>query len=89
LTEQAVSEFESAADTLYDEVDRSRGYVSVKSRREGVRDVGLVTVSVGVALSTRRAYTDPREVIADASEMKTVAKSQPGSYVAVDRRTGQ
>jgi hypothetical protein len=48
-----------------------------------------VTVSVGVALSTRRAYTDPRELVADASEMKTVAKSQPGSFVAVDRRTGE
>jgi diguanylate cyclase (GGDEF)-like protein len=88
LTERAVSEFEAAADELYDDVDRDRGYVSVKSRRDGVKDVGLVTVSVGVALSTRRMYTDPREVIADASEMKTVAKSQPGSYVAVDRRTG-
>jgi diguanylate cyclase (GGDEF)-like protein len=88
LTERAVSEFEAAADRLYDEQDRARGYVSVKSRRDGVKDVGLVTVSVGVALSTRRLYTDPRELIADASEMKTVAKSQPGSYVAVDRRTG-
>lgn len=88
LTETAVTAFESDADQLYDAEDRERGYVSVKSRREGVRDVGLVTVSVGVALSTRRPYTDPRELVADASEMKTVAKSQPGSYVAVDRRTG-
>jgi diguanylate cyclase (GGDEF)-like protein len=88
LIERAVGQFEAAADTLYDEQDRARRYVSVKSRRDGVRDVGLVTVSVGVALSTRRVYTDPRELIADASEMKTVAKSQPGSYVAVDRRSG-
>jgi diguanylate cyclase (GGDEF)-like protein len=88
LTDAAVTEFEAAADELYDVEDRARGYVSVKSRRDGPRDVGLVTVSVGVALSTRRPYTDPREVIADASEMKTVAKSQPGSFVAVDRRSG-
>ena len=88
LTDKAVTEFESAADQLYDDEDRARGYVSVKSRRDGVRDVGLVTVSVGVALSTRRPYTDPRELVADASEMKTVAKSQPGSFVAVDRRVG-
>jgi diguanylate cyclase (GGDEF)-like protein len=88
LTDKAVTEFESAADQLYDAEDRARGYVSVKSRRDGVRDVGLVTVSVGVALSTRRVYHDPRELVADASEMKTVAKSQPGSFVAVDRRTG-
>ena len=89
LTELAVAAFEMEADQLYDPEDRARGYVSVKSRRDGVKDVGLVTVSVGVALSARRAYTDPRELVADASEMKTVAKGQPGSYVAVDRRTGQ
>ncbi len=88
LTDRAVTEFEAAADQLYDAGDRVRGYVSVQSRRDGVRDVGLVTVSVGVALSTRRGYTDPRELIADASEMKTVAKTQPGSFVAVDRRRG-
>ena len=89
LTERAVSEFENAADALYDPEDRDRGYVTVKSRRDGEKEVGLVTVSIGVALSTRRPYTDPREIVADATEMKSVAKNQPGSYVAVDRRTGE
>jgi diguanylate cyclase (GGDEF)-like protein len=88
ITEQAVSEFESAADGLYDEEDRRRGYLNVKSRRDGTQGVGLVTVSIGVALSTRRHYTDPRQIVADATEMKGVAKTQPGSYVAVDRRAG-
>ncbi len=88
LTDRAVTEFEAAADRLYDVEDRARGYVSVKSRRDGVLDVGLVTVSIGVALSSRRHYVDPRELIAVASEMKTVAKTQPGSFVAVDRRSG-
>ena len=48
-----------------------------------------MTLSIGVAQSTAPAAgsTDPREVIAVASEMKKVAKSQPGSYVAIDRRT--
>jgi len=87
LTETAVTEFEAEADKLYDAEDRARGYLSVNSRRDGTTDVGLVTVSVGVALSSRRLYTDPRELVAHASEMKTVAKSQPGSYVAVDRRS--
>jgi len=89
ITELAVAEFEKAADALYDEQDRDRGYVSVKSRRDGVKEVGLVTVSIGVALSNRRAYADPREIIAVATEMKGVAKGQPGSYVAMDRRSGE
>ena len=52
------------------------------------RQVNLVTLSIGVALSNNRNFADPREVVAVASEMKTVAKSQPGSYVAMDRRSG-
>jgi diguanylate cyclase (GGDEF)-like protein len=86
LTEQAVGEFERAADALYDPEDRERGYLTVKNRRDEVRDDGLVSVSVGVAISTRRRYTDPRQIIADATEMKGVAKAHPGSYVAVQRR---
>jgi diguanylate cyclase (GGDEF)-like protein len=88
LTERAVFEFEAAADELYDPDDRARGYLRVRSRTEGMRDVGPVTVSIGVALSAKRRYEDPRELIAVASEMKSVAKSQPGSYVAFDRRSG-
>ncbi|MBO4205614.1 response regulator [Micromonospora echinofusca] len=87
LTERAVVDFEKAADSLYDPVDGRRGYVELKDRRGNIRRAALVTLSIGVALSTeQRRLTDPLEAIAVASEMKTVAKSQPGSYVAVDRR---
>ncbi|MFC7483158.1 hypothetical protein ACFQX7_28490 [Luedemannella flava] len=87
LTERGRAQFEDEADTLYDAEDRARGYLRVKSRQNNeLHDVGLVTVSIGVALSAQRDYTDPREVIAVANEMKTVAKNQPGSFVAYDRR---
>ncbi len=86
LTERAILDFQEAADELYDPVDGKRGYVELPDRKGDVRRANLVTISIGVALSVKRRYEDPREVIAVASEMKTVAKSQPGSYVAVDRR---
>lgn len=87
LTEQAVGEFERAADALYDPADRERGYLTVNKRQGGgTVEVDLVTVSVGVAISSRRAYTDPRQLVADATEMKSVAKRHRGSFVAVDRR---
>ena len=86
LTTRMVEGFESAADRLCDPIDAKRGYLEVPDRRGNVRRVNLVTLSIGVALSTNRSYLSPREVVAAASEMKTVAKSQPGSYVAVDRR---
>ena len=87
IAERSVSEFEAEADALYDPADRARGYLQVKSRRSNeLTDIGLVTVSIGVALSAQREYSDPREVIAVANEMKAVAKNQPGSFVAYDRR---
>ncbi|HYN92240.1 MAG TPA: response regulator [Pilimelia sp.] len=88
LTTRAVEDFERAADELYDQVDARRGYVEVPDRRGGSQRAQLVTLSIGVAQSTAtgRRFTDPRQVIAVASEMKHVAKTQPGSFVAVDRR---
>ena len=87
LTERAVVDFERAADELYDPTDAARGYVELSDRRGNVRRAALVTLSIGVSLSTaERRFTDPLDAIAIASEMKSAAKHQPGSYVAVDRR---
>jgi diguanylate cyclase (GGDEF)-like protein len=88
LTTRAVEDFERTADEIYDPRDAQRGYVEVPDRRGGVQRAHLVTLSVGVAQSTAtgRSFTDPRQVIEVATEMKHVAKTQPGSYVAVDRR---
>lgn len=86
ITKQAVDEFEAAADKLYDPVDAERGYLELTDRRGNIQRPNLVTISIGVALSTGRRFTDPREVITVANEMKQVAKNQPGSFVAYDRR---
>ena len=87
LTEAAVTDFERTADTLYDPDDARRGYVELPDRRGNVRRAALVTLSIGVALSVaERRLTDPVEAIEVASRMKSLAKHQPGSYVAMDRR---
>jgi diguanylate cyclase (GGDEF)-like protein len=86
VTSQAVDDFERAADKLYHPDDLARGCLEVVDRRGNVQRVNLVTISVGVALSTQHQFTDPREVISVATEMKSVAKKQPGSFVAYDRR---
>jgi diguanylate cyclase (GGDEF)-like protein len=88
LTERAIVDFEQAADALYDPADAKRGYLELTDRRGQVQQANLVTISVGVAVSVSRRFTDPHEVVSVASEMKTVAKRQPGSYIAVDRRVG-
>ncbi len=86
LTTKAVVDFEAAADELYDQVDARRGYLELTDRRGRVHQVNLVTISIGVAVSTARTYRHPSEVVAVASEMKSVAKKHQGSYVAFDRR---
>jgi diguanylate cyclase (GGDEF)-like protein len=88
LTRRAVTDFETTADQLYDPGDAERGYIEVPDRRGNLQRAALVTLSIGVAQATDegRRFADPREVMAVASEMKKVAKSQPGSYVAIDRR---
>lgn len=86
ITTQAVEEFERTADQLYDPVDAKRGYLELVDRRGNIQRPNLVTLSVGVAVSTSRPFADPGEVISVANEMKGVAKKHGGSYVAYDRR---
>jgi diguanylate cyclase (GGDEF)-like protein len=87
VTHDAINAFLTAADAISDPIDAQRGYLEIVDRRGNIQRANLVTISIGVSLSTSRAFTDPREVLAAASEMKSVAKTQPGSYVAIDRRS--
>jgi diguanylate cyclase (GGDEF)-like protein len=87
LTERAITLFEDASRALYDPADLARGHLRLANRQGVLQRFDLCTVSVGVASSTQRSFADPREVVAVATEMKQVAKSSPGSAVAVDRRT--
>ena len=86
LTTKAVVDFEEAADALYDPRDSQRGYIELVKRSGEVQQANLVTLSIGVSLSTSQRFTDPREAVSIASDMKTVAKKFNGSYVAYDRR---
>ena len=82
----ALAEFDAAIRAHYDPEDAERGFLQVTDRRGDLRRHELVSVSVGVAWQTTPAV-DHRRVVAAAGEMKSVAKSRPGSIVAVDRRS--
>lgn len=56
-------------------------------RRGQEHRIPLMTVSIGVATNERRPITSHWEASEIAVEMKRVAKNQPGSAVAFDRRT--
>jgi diguanylate cyclase (GGDEF)-like protein len=71
---------------LYDEEDRERGYVEVLNRQGQMERFPLLSFSIGVATTDRRALTHPGEVVSVATELKEFAKRNPGSAYVVDRR---
>lgn len=71
---------------LYDADDRSCGFIEVADRQGQLHAAPLLTISMGVAVSTLRAFGSPAEVSSVASEMKALAKAQEGSAWRVDRR---
>jgi diguanylate cyclase (GGDEF)-like protein len=87
FTERALASFDVGVRTLHDAQDVANGFLAIVDRQGNERRYPLVSVSIGVAMTGRRNYRDHREIVAVATEMKSVAKGTPGSAVAIDRRT--
>jgi diguanylate cyclase (GGDEF)-like protein len=88
---EVCSEIVSVFDTLIpyqnSEQDRRAGYFFGKDRRGQLHRVPLMTVSIGVVTNDRRHFTHAAQVSELATEMKSYAKTLPGSVYSVDRRT--
>ncbi|MEU8115261.1 diguanylate cyclase [Micromonospora sp. NPDC048947] len=88
ITTRVTVLFERAADKIYDPDDVHRGYVELLSRRQEMVRAALVTLSSGVVVTTQRRKISYEDLLQKANEMLVVAKSQPGSYVALTRYPG-
>jgi PleD family two-component response regulator len=84
--EEIVSIFDSLVPFQYSEQDRRAGYYFGKDRRGQLHRVPLMTVSIGIVTNERRNFTHPGQVSELATEMKSYAKTLPGSVFVVDRR---
>ena len=84
------SEILEVFDTLiplqYNEQDRRAGYFFGKDRRGQLHRVPLMTLSIGIVTNRHRHFTHPAQVSELATEMKSYAKTLPGSVFVVDRR---
>ncbi|HEY0970210.1 MAG TPA: GGDEF domain-containing protein [Gemmatimonadales bacterium] len=78
--------FDSLIPLQYNEQDRRAGYFFGKDRRGRLHRVPLMTLSIGVATNAHRHFVHAAQVSELATEMKTYAKSLPGSVHAMDRR---
>jgi len=83
---EIVGTFDALIGYQYSEHDRRAGYFFGKDRRGQLHRVPLMTLSIGVVTNERRAFTSAKVVSDLATEMKTYAKTLPGSVFAVDRR---
>ena len=73
------------------------GFLSIESEIDGLQaaliaparspDLPGLTVSIGVVTNERRTFTHAAQVSALATEMKSYAKTLPGSVFSIDRRT--
>jgi len=70
----------------YSEEDRQAGYFLGKDRRGAIHRIPLMTLSIGVVTNHNREFSHTAEISSLAGEMKTYAKTLPGSVYVVDRR---
>jgi GGDEF domain-containing protein len=84
---EIIQVFDTLIPFQYSEQDRRAGYFFGKDRRGQLHRVPLMTVSIGVVTNDRRHFTHAAQVSELATEMKSYAKTLPGSVFSIDRRT--
>ncbi|MCU0627420.1 MAG: diguanylate cyclase, partial [Gemmatimonadaceae bacterium] len=87
ICEAAVREADRLLPERYSAQDRQAGYFFGKDRRGRLDRVPLMTLSIGVVTTDRRSFVHPAQVSELATEMKTYAKTLPGSVWVADRRS--
>jgi diguanylate cyclase (GGDEF)-like protein len=78
--------FDDAIRALYDPGDRARGWIEARDRRGRLRQIPFATVSIGIVNVPPGRFAGATAAARAAAEVKEVAKRQPGSVWAVDRR---
>jgi GGDEF domain-containing protein len=80
--------FDTLIPLQYNDQDRRAGYFFGKDRRGQLHRVPLMTLSIGIVTNRHRRFAHPAQVSELATEMKSYAKTLPGSVFVVDRRQG-
>ncbi len=86
VCDEVIQLFDDLAPYQYSEEDRRAGYFLGKDRRGNVHRVPMMTLSIGVVTNQFQEFTHTGQVSERAAEMKTYAKTLPGSVYVVDRR---
>ena len=84
--DEVIQLFDELIPYQYTKDDRRAGYFLGKDRRGSVHRIPLMTLSIGVVTNQVLAFSHTAQISELAAEMKTYAKSLPGSLYVVDRR---
>lgn len=81
-----IDTFDTLMPLQYSRADRERGHYLAEDRQGTVRETPLMSISIGCVTNIHREFTHPARVSELANEMKSYAKTFPGSLFVVDRR---
>jgi PleD family two-component response regulator len=77
--------FDREVPSVYDAVDRNRGWIASRDRRGSAMRFPLMSLSLAVVTNSSRV-TSYQKIGEVAAELKSYAKRQTGSFVATDKR---
>ena len=86
VAKRVCDRFDQDRSLYYEDDDLDRGFIRMEDRKGVEQDIPLVSVSIGIATTAKRAFAHYGEAVAVATEMKQFAKRDGGSSYAVDRR---
>lgn len=86
VCDEIIMLFDDLIPYQYTAEDRKAGYFLGKDRRGSIHQVPLMTLSIGVVTNQTHPFTHTVQVSELAAEMKSYAKTLPGSLYVVDRR---
>ncbi len=84
--DEIIQLFDELIPYQYTEEDRKAGYFLGKDRRGTIHRIPLMTLSIGVVTNHQQDFGHTAQISELAAEMKSYAKTLPGSVYVVDRR---
>lgn len=86
LGQEILTRFDEKVPTLYDDVDRERGYIEVPNRRHVVERFPMMSITIAMVTTERVPVSHLAQLVDIAQELKAHGKGMPGSVLVGDRR---
>jgi len=83
---QIIEEFDEKVLSFYNDIDRNRGFITTKNRKDEVDTFPLMSISLAIVTNERRELNNTVEIGDIAAEVKKKLKTMAGSNYFIDRR---